>query len=160
MASSSSWASCLSFTVARKSIISRRTPFFLPLPTSTGKPFEDTMVERQTATALPSDTAAPTVFVPGGRRRVKVRLAEVVGSVPGTWFVTTGRPFTFQITVNASPSASATAAVIVKEPSRFVLAGGEHTAVGGWLADKLPLLMKSEERRVGKECRSRWAPYH
>ena len=23
-----------------------------------------------------------------------------------------------------------------------------------------PLLMRSEERRVGKECRSRWSPYH
>src|SRR3712207_9249998 len=29
------------------------------------------------------------------------------------------------------------------------------------LADLLPLLEKrSEERRVGKECRSRWSPYH
>ena len=26
-------------------------------------------------------------------------------------------------------------------------------------ADRLPLL-RSEERRVGKECRSRWSPYH
>src|SRR5256885_14666982 len=23
-----------------------------------------------------------------------------------------------------------------------------------------PLLLRSEERRVGKECRSRWSPYH
>ena len=23
-----------------------------------------------------------------------------------------------------------------------------------------PWLMRSEERRVGKECRSRWSPYH
>ena len=23
-----------------------------------------------------------------------------------------------------------------------------------------PLLCRSEERRVGKECRSRWSPYH
>src|SRR2546427_363006 len=27
------------------------------------------------------------------------------------------------------------------------------------LADS-PLLQRSEERRVGKECRSRWSPYH
>ena len=26
-------------------------------------------------------------------------------------------------------------------------------------SDKFPL-MRSEERRVGKECRSRWSPYH
>ena len=24
----------------------------------------------------------------------------------------------------------------------------------------LPWVMRSEERRVGKECRSRWSPYH
>src|SRR3989475_13142950 len=27
-------------------------------------------------------------------------------------------------------------------------------------ADSLDLLKRSEERRVGKECRSRWSPYH
>ena len=26
--------------------------------------------------------------------------------------------------------------------------------------DKLSLSVRSEERRVGKECRSRWSPYH
>ena len=26
--------------------------------------------------------------------------------------------------------------------------------------DYLKLLLRSEERRVGKECRSRWSPYH
>ena len=25
---------------------------------------------------------------------------------------------------------------------------------------KYPLRLRSEERRVGKECRSRWSPYH
>ena len=25
---------------------------------------------------------------------------------------------------------------------------------------KVPVLLRSEERRVGKECRSRWSPYH
>src|SRR2546430_11417284 len=27
-------------------------------------------------------------------------------------------------------------------------------------ADRRPLHRRSEERRVGKECRSRWSPYH
>src|SRR3989441_12467563 len=27
-------------------------------------------------------------------------------------------------------------------------------------ADSLAHLLRSEERRVGKECRSRWSPYH
>ena len=26
--------------------------------------------------------------------------------------------------------------------------------------ERLPILARSEERRVGKECRSRWSPYH
>ena len=26
--------------------------------------------------------------------------------------------------------------------------------------DKMPRAERSEERRVGKECRSRWSPYH
>ena len=29
-----------------------------------------------------------------------------------------------------------------------------------WLAGLDPLTSRSEERRVGKECRSRWSPYH
>src|SRR3712207_8138372 len=29
-----------------------------------------------------------------------------------------------------------------------------------FLASVLMFLLRSEERRVGKECRSRWSPYH
>ena len=34
-----------------------------------------------------------------------------------------------------------------------------------WMTDRLEnlidyMLYRSEERRVGKECRSRWSPYH
>ena len=32
---------------------------------------------------------------------------------------------------------------------------------GGWGSGKSNLIrIRSEERRVGKECRSRWSPYH
>ena len=34
----------------------------------------------------------------------------------------------------------------------------EFTPIGRWL--KASQLDRSEERRVGKECRSRWSPYH
>ena len=34
-----------------------------------------------------------------------------------------------------------------------------YAAVGGETSD-LAFLCRSEERRVGKECRSRWSPYH
>src|ERR1035441_4325925 len=40
---------------------------------------------------------------------------------------------------------------------KFVsLAGGR---LGSQVAGLLRVIMRSEERRVGKECRSRWAPY-
>ena len=32
--------------------------------------------------------------------------------------------------------------------------------VHGKSTDKLFIYERSEERRVGKECRSRWSPYH
>ena len=32
--------------------------------------------------------------------------------------------------------------------------------IGMKLAEKLGIKCRSEERRVGKECRSRWSPYH
>src|SRR2546430_8865438 len=31
---------------------------------------------------------------------------------------------------------------------------------GSLYADRLADVLRSEERRVGKECRSRWSPYH
>ena len=36
---------------------------------------------------------------------------------------------------------------------------GQTVSVWGWESGLLSVL-RSEERRVGKECRSRWSPYH
>ena len=45
--------------------------------------------------------------------------------------------------------------------------GPEHYARNGYphkewayLRKHKPVFWRSEERRVGKECRSRWSPYH
>ena len=46
-------------------------------------------------------------------------------------------------------AASYPAGVLVEEHAGLV---GAHTRQASWL--------RSEERRVGKECRSRWSPYH
>ena len=32
--------------------------------------------------------------------------------------------------------------------------------IGGSMAKSIKNRTRSEERRVGKECRSRWSPYH
>ena len=37
--------------------------------------------------------------------------------------------------------------------------GGEHLARYSFVGTH-PRAIRSEERRVGKECRSRWSPYH
>src|SRR2546427_5665265 len=48
----------------------------------------------------------------------------------------------------------------VRVTARDLLAtpAGEITADG--LRTNLSVALRSEERRVGKECRSRWSPYH
>ena len=48
----------------------------------------------------------------------------------------------------------ATMAIVQEKKAERVLILNNKTAIlNGWLC-------RSEERRVGKECRSRWSPYH
>ena len=35
-----------------------------------------------------------------------------------------------------------------------------HIITEGEFKEKIETALRSEERRVGKECRSRWSPYH
>ena len=37
---------------------------------------------------------------------------------------------------------------------------GLHMRPAGVVAKEMGKFARSEERRVGKECRSRWSPYH
>ena len=58
----------------------------------------------------------------------------------------------------------------LKDPKRFTKLGARskmqplpnllHTAPTGRQWSVSPKQLRSEERRVGKECRSRWSPYH
>ena len=45
-----------------------------------------------------------------------------------------------------------------------LIRGLDHTAqkqnLGTQVKNALKMQIRSEERRVGKECRSRWSPYH
>ena len=44
-----------------------------------------------------------------------------------------------------------------KTPAEDLFVDGEKAEKNGQL---VPVEGRSEERRVGKECRSRWSPYH
>ena len=53
----------------------------------------------------------------------------------------------------------------VQQQQNFDFPHLKHIYVGGMTTrlnaiDILRVMMRSEERRVGKECRSRWSPYH
>ena len=58
--------------------------------------------------------------------------------------------------------------IIIAKFEGISLSEEEQSQLQNWLAadDKNKLLfdelktLRSEERRVGKECRSRWSPYH
>ena len=57
-----------------------------------------------------------------------------------------------------STSYSALATLLIPNASNY----GLTTKVGDFTADNATetFTLRSEERRVGKECRSRWSPYH
>ena len=42
----------------------------------------------------------------------------------------------------------------------FIKGASEKNEIEIIEPDKLNIAPRSEERRVGKECRSRWSPYH
>src|SRR3712207_6086633 len=53
---------------------------------------------------------------------------------------------------------------VTKESKRLYLPVGEKSTWSEWLEmckhEQSTRVRRSEERRVGKECRSRWSPYH
>ena len=49
---------------------------------------------------------------------------------------------------------------LVIETKKLTKIYGEQTAVNSVNLHVKPGRIRSEERRVGKECRSRWSPYH
>ena len=57
------------------------------------------------------------------------------------------------------------AAMEREQPDKLLLLGdilyhGPRNDLPKGYAPKEVIAMRSEERRVGKECRSRWSPYH
>ena len=57
--------------------------------------------------------------------------------------------------------AAMTGAAMCIEPTLNKVSAAERALTGRKPGVKdIPAGMRSEERRVGKECRSRWSPYH
>ena len=47
-----------------------------------------------------------------------------------------------------------------EHPGMLMLGSSLRSAGYNVYLPRVPALKRSEERRVGKECRSRWSPYH
>src|SRR5260221_14561317 len=89
---------------------------------------------------------------------------------PGDQFLGLGeRPVGYRALASGEPDARALRARL--QPSskgaRIRFAGGKSTVTDGPFTETKELIagfwmiqVRSEERRVGKECRSRWSPYH
>ena len=61
----------------------------------------------------------------------------------------------------AEAAAEEEADVSVKEDSyRFKFQGDGRSLLNISFVNLIKTVFRSEERRVGKECRSRWSPYH
>ena len=82
-----------------------------------------------------------------------------------------GKPFTSRLLVGSAlyPSPANMQAAIRASGAGIVTVSLRREAAGGKTGDAfwslireldVTVLPRSEERRVGKECRSRWSPYH
>ena len=96
---------------------------------------------------------------------LSVRAAEVVADVTET-----DRPQERRRIVSTFMKAATSGTRVATSGARVATSGARAVGRGtrvvqrrasegtGWLADQV--VARSEERRVGKECRSRWSPYH
>src|SRR3712207_428004 len=65
-----------------------------------------------------------------------------------------GNGSTASAAATSSPTSTASAAAVTDQYDRDLF------NAGGPSSGPVPLMPRSEERRVGKECRSRWSPHH
>ena len=118
---------------------------FEPSPTAPGQ-------ERLRVVRLPIGPGRPQPFPRRGRRRAREALAHYDGLLAE---LTNGEPFHLY-TTNRRQRYNR---VFLSHP----LCAGYSLLESGTLNYRTPReirRLRSEERRVGKECRSRWSPYH
>src|SRR5437870_5957623 len=130
-------------------------------PAETGPAFTATVAVCVIATAL---MVADTAFDPAAvelKVPVTTPLASVVPSGCVSVFPAVG--VAASVTVAPSigfPLASRAVTVMVDWLDPLDALIGEVAVTVDCAADTAPAFTRSEERRVGKECRSRWSPEH
>src|ERR1041385_1785481 len=93
--------------------------------------------------------------------RVVVLAAEGRGFCAGVDIKEMQRTAGHDALVGANSGCAAAFAAVYDCPVPVIAAVHGFCLGGGvGLAGNADIVMRSEERRVGKECRSRWSPYH
>ena len=95
-------------------------------------------------------------------------VVSVTGSYHATAPLTSPGPWVMQLATfkaaGAAPTAPTNLAATAAGPAQINLSWTASTETGGaighYLVERCQGAGRSEERRVGKECRSRWSPYH
>ena len=106
---------------------------------------------------LPGQAYAQLVRSPHAHARILGIDTTAALSVPGVLAVLTGRD------AEADALAPIPHRPVPTNPNEFPLGGREGSSIFVAPHPVLPadvVRERSEERRVGKECRSRWSPYH
>src|SRR2546427_11113170 len=70
------------------------------------------------------------------------------------------KPQFCSVTYGAGGSTQAGTFNMVRDIQSEGVSAASHFSCVGATHDKVRAELRSEERRVGKECRSRWSPYH
>jgi len=119
-----------------------------------------TGIEPDAATAIISRGGGVPFYLEQLARAGPAAVARTNGDVPELGGVPAAVVAVLAEELNSLPRAARElldAAAVTGEPFELDLAAA---VAGAAPADALDALDRSEERRVGKECRSRWSPYH
>src|SRR5256885_9822987 len=102
-------------------------------------------------------TCALPILASGAR---PARSMAALTAVVASWVLGTSLrlPPKVPMAVRAVPTTKTSRGVMVKLLEAMNTGDGVHCA--GQAAGSAAASARSEERRVGKECRSRWSPYH
>src|SRR5687768_4105240 len=100
-------------------------------------------------------------LVPAVRGGTVMRRVSCVLLVAAVALGVLAGPASAQITVDQSRKMSEIFTSPNQATNSDLAFWGKHAFVGYYTGDTgFPAGSRSEERRVGKECRSRWSPYH